>query len=622
MRSNAVPQNSVNSASAKPSIPFAFCRLVDSYECSAKTTWRPSAQSDAKNSYGQTAIGKRMVVVSAGVFMNLLIAIVFFLFAFLAGVQFNAPIVGEVFPGEPAAEAGMRSGETILAINGDAVRTFADVQIDVAMADPGQTLTVEVGTPGDEGANRSLSITPHMSPVTGLQGIGISPASSTQLGNDPRIAAAMSTALHAAGLGDTAVGMGWTLQSVNGQPISTWNDWARTIDHSNGVAIETKWAKPGDASTESITVEMTPRPNLEILRYPEAMPITVPNYEEGLIGLAPLAMVESIDPSSGNLDRLQPGDVIVRAAGVDGPRSAVFRTLLHDHAGRTIALEVLRDGKRTSVDAALDRDGKLGVYLAPALETPLIATPFLQLGSVEVDASPHPSPVAKLQLLALTRFTAVGDTPVNNWTALRGALQAQTHEQLEQNKPATLTLAIENPTPGHEAQNVQFTLSADEIQGLHKLGWSPPISSAFFDPLWTTLSADGNPMTAISMGFTETKKMVVLTYLTIYRLAQGSVGVEQLRGPVGIVHLGSRIADRGVWYLIFFLAMISVNLAVLNFLPLPIVDGGLFLYLVYEKFKGRPPSIGFQNAAALVGLLLIGSLFVVTFYNDVMRLIG
>jgi regulator of sigma E protease len=61
---------------------------------------------------------------------------------------------------------------------------------------------------------------------------------------------------------------------------------------------------------------------------------------------------------------------------------------------------------------------------------------------------------------------------------------------------------------------------------------------------------------------------------------------------------------------------------VLNFLPLPIVDGGLFLYLLYEKFRGKPPSIAFQNVAAMLGLGMIGILFVVTFYNDILRLIG
>ena len=145
---------------------------------------------------------------------------------------------------------------------------------------------------------------------------------------------------------------------------------------------------------------------------------------------------------------------------------------------------------------------------------------------------------------------------------------------------------------------------------------------AYFEPVWTTLSAKGNPLTAVEMGFSETKKTIILTYLTMYRLVQGTVGVEQLRGPVGIVHLGSQVADRGMMYLLFFLAMISVNLAVLNFLPLPILDGGHFLYLVYEKIKGKPPSIGFQNAAALLALMLIGSLFIIITYFDLTRLLG
>ena len=86
--------------------------------------------------------------------------------------------------------------------------------------------------------------------------------------------------------------------------------------------------------------------------------------------------------------------------------------------------------------------------------------------------------------------------------------------------------------------------------------------------------------------------------------------------------IGSKIADRGFSYLFFFLAIISVNLAVLNFLPLPIVDGGLFLYLIYEKLFKKPPSIAFQNAAAVLGLGLIATLFLVTFYNDIARLVG
>ena len=157
---------------------------------------------------------------------------------------------------------------------------------------------------------------------------------------------------------------------------------------------------------------------------------------------------------------------------------------------------------------------------------------------------------------------------------------------------------------------------------LLKSGWSTPLSQQMFEPMYVVRSSGGNPIEAMKMGVDETINMIVMTYLTVDRLFRRTVGVDQLRGPIGIVDIGVKIADRGMSYLLFFLAIISVNLAVLNFLPLPIVDGGLFLYLIYEKLIGKPPSIAFQNAAAVFGLGLIGTLFVVTFYNDIMRIVG
>ena len=146
------------------------------------------------------------------------------------------------------------------------------------------------------------------------------------------------------------------------------------------------------------------------------------------------------------------------------------------------------------------------------------------------------------------------------------------------------------------------------------------MSAALFESLMTTRIAD-NPIHAIGIGIQETHKTMTQVYLTIDRLIRGSVGVEQLRGPVGIVHIGSKIADKGFIYVLYFLAIISVNLAVINFLPLPIVDGGLFLFLVYEKFKGKPPSPAFQHWATVAGLFMIGTAFLVVTWNDVMRLI-
>ena len=223
------------------------------------------------------------------------------------------------------------------------------------------------------------------------------------------------------------------------------------------------------------------------------------------------------------------------------------------------------------------------------------------------------TPIAHLQLLGGSQIVSVDGASVSNWAQIRKALVASSSSAL---------LEIVNPMHGNKPAFVEVPISQNEHKKLSALGWSSPLVMQMFDPIYVTRSSGGNPLKALAMGFDETVNMLVMTYLTLDRLMRRSVGVEQLRGPIGIVHIGSKIADRGLSYLFFFLAIISVNLAVLNFLPLPIVDGGLFLYLLYEKMFKKPPSIAFQNAAAVLGLGLIATLFLVTFYNDIARLVG
>ncbi len=577
----------------------------------------PAATSADPNSFNSKSIGKRMVVISAGIIMNLILAVIFFLTAFLVGVKFNAPIIGEVMPGEAAAESGIKSGEQIVSIDGEPTRTFADIQIAFAMSSPGEELEVMVKDPTTD-QTRTTEVLPRKSNLTGLLGIGITPGSSATLASGPEIDELIQTELNALGLGDSGIAPGWSIRKIGDTPINTWEQWANAVDGADGRELQVVWEAP-DGKT--VTVGMSANPMMEILRYPDAMPTSVPNYEQGLIGLTPLVMIDSVSASSSNTGIFQSGDLVMRVGDVEGPRSAVFRATIQAAAGKQLELLLMRDGEMITVNATVNRAGQLGVLIVPALKEPIIARPFLELGNPVAGEPNIKTPVASLGLLPLTRITAVDTKAVANWADLRAGLREATTEAASAKTEATVTLDIVNPTPGKEKQQVTVTLSPTDVANLHALGWSPPLSIRYFDFLWTTLSADGNPLTAIAMGFNETRKVVVLTYLTIFRLAQGSVGVEQLRGPVGIVHLGSRVADRGFMYLIFFLAMISVNLAVLNFLPLPIVDGGLFLYLIYEKFKGRPPSIAFQNAAALLGLMIIGTIFIVTFYNDVMRLI-
>ena len=109
-------------------------------------------------------------------------------------------------------------------------------------------------------------------------------------------------------------------------------------------------------------------------------------------------------------------------------------------------------------------------------------------------------------------------------------------------------------------------------------------------------------------------------YLTVRAMVRGSISPKEISGPVGILAVGYKIAEAGSLKLLWFLSIISANLAVMNFLPIPVVDGGLFTFLVIEKVKGSPISQRTQVVAQYAGLILLLSLFLFATYQDVFRL--
>jgi regulator of sigma E protease len=364
-------------------------------------------------------------------------------------------------------------------------------------------------------------------------------------------------------------------------------------------------------------------PELNILRPVGVSDGAPQNYEFGLLGLVPLAKVSFVLNSSPNVGVLQKGDVITRVEEIDAPRMGQLRNFLATQSDGNISMTVLRDGVITEVDVEL-KQGLLGVLLANALDIPMIAQPLEEvLVSVDGKLLPMPTAIAGLNLKGGATILRAQDAnrhgeQVTNWSSIRSSIRMS--RQWHGSK-GPIMLLVKND-PSGEVEEFELDPKERELTPFYTSGWTTPLSQQMFEPMYVIRSSGGNPIEAMKMGVDETINMIVMTYLTVDRLFRRTVGVDQLRGPIGIVEIGYKIADRGMSYLLFFLAIISVNLAVLNFLPLPIVDGGLFLYLIYEKLIGKPPSIAFQNVAAVLGLCLLGTLFVVTFYNDIMRFVG
>jgi regulator of sigma E protease len=114
-----------------------------------------------------------------------------------------------------------------------------------------------------------------------------------------------------------------------------------------------------------------------------------------------------------------------------------------------------------------------------------------------------------------------------------------------------------------------------------------------------------NPAQAIRMGADETLTEILDVYRGLRGLATRRIGVENAGGPIKIAALAYSAASAGIWELLFFLGVISINLAVINFLPIPFLDGGHMVFLIYEKIRGRPPQETVMAFATYAGLLFL-----------------
>ncbi len=596
----------------------------------------PSYVSEEDGSYNVCPIGKRMVVVSAGVAANIVLAIGMFVVAFMIGVQAAQPVIGEVGRTMPAGTAvavnaealgistpGLQPGDRVTHIDGKPVRTFSDLRIAAAMAKPGQVLSIQVQRTGLS-EPLEFRIEPEKF-AGGLLSIGVDPGRSTSLLEDDKDGS-LQEYLDRLGLAEKGVAPGMRILSAAGRPVDTFEQFQAIINELDGEPVPTRWSaqdKHGRPTGTPIAAVIAAVPTYQIMRYTQPIPDVDQTVETGLLGLTPLVLILDVHRGP-NREVLRVGDVILRAGTLDGPRSAQFRQELARRRGGEIDMVLLRDGREIEVTADIDRKGFLNIGIGLAWDQPIIANPMSRLRTTSADGETKTvdSPVAGLLLRGRSRLNSVNGTPVTDWPSFTKALRSHTRAASAAGEPVEVSLTVTHPTPGRETEMVRLRLTAQEVAELNQLGWVSELPGVFFESMHMMLSAGGNPLRAIKMGFQETWKVVVMTYLTIDRLVRGSVGVEQVRGPVGIVDIGVQVADRGVTYLVFFLGIISVNLAVINFLPIPIVDGGLFLFLIYEKLKGRPPSLWFQNASTILGVTLIATMLLVVTWNDLMRLVG
>jgi len=552
----------------------------------------PTAQSDDPRSFNRRPVWARMLVISAGVVMNLIFALLFFIWCFSLGVDFAAPVVGETTPLKPAsvtyadghdgdpAYRGLRPGDRITHVHGTPIVDFTEVKIASALGKAGEPMNLTVQRDG-ETSPLVYNITAKVDArQEGMLSAGIQPAYTLDVG------AVFEDTPYA----DAGVKAGMVLSAVDFDPVTDYGDYIRAVNRAAGQPIDLTFRDP-DSGNE-IVVPMTPQPAFR----------TSGTDQVSLLGLTPAVEILFVgEGTPAESLGILAGDLLAQVGGQAWPTvEDVFAAAAA--AGRApLTVSVLRDGAVVDLGEAATENGRLGIGLGRHTAT-------ARIGRVLPG-----SPLAGANLPDGSLVESVNGQAITDWAGLQRELAATPADRDAADLTVQLNLA-EGPV-----ETAVLPLAAADRAALTHAGWSPSADLAF-DGLQVQLKA-ANPWDATKLGLEKSRQFIQQTYITLLRLFQGSVGVKNLRGPVGIVDQGAKIAKEGFAYYLFFLGLISVNLAVLNFLPLPIVDGGHMVFLIYEKIAGKPASPTVQTVVALIGLVGLASLFIYITFNDISRLI-
>ena len=126
---------------------------------------------------------------------------------------------------------------------------------------------------------------------------------------------------------------------------------------------------------------------------------------------------------------------------------------------------------------------------------------------------------------------------------------------------------------------------------------------------------------AVPAAFNETWRMITVSVEMMGKIVTGKASLKNLSGPITIAQVANDSASRGVAWFLGFLGLVSLSLGIINLLPIPMLDGGQLVFLLFEKIKGAPLSEEFQLKGQTIGIIFLLCFMSIAFYNDILRLV-
>jgi regulator of sigma E protease len=609
-------------------------------------------------SYRNKSVFQRMAIISAGVIMNVILAVVCFVVVFRGpGKERLAAIVGSVDSGSPAFVNGVRWGAEITQIGDEKAPTFEDLFITVMGTRDKEKVKIVSRLPGQP--PQELDIEPRLGRLKPMIGLGYS--SQLTLVSRRMVAAGLPTPVRPGSaaadanpplqFGDRIVGTTDPddpkrgLKALPDDPTypnkgrHDYFEFARRMKRLAAEPVEIQIERQVDERTEKVVVKMPPMFGLTLGVRMQMGPISAirlgsPAHEKLLAkdpsGTREGDLIEavevtdfdgktirfgvddkSLDPERLPFQLKQWAQRVAEAAGNAKKNWQVKLKVRRHRNGGGPQFESV------NTEIAWDDSWRFD-EVAPADVIAPMAIPELGLAyqvKTTVADVLHGNSLQVGDVVKNVRFTSVnakGEDETSKWLS----------DDLEEGQWARISLDLVHSAA--RIKNVELKIvratKSEEVTIVPEIDRTLPLDNRGW-----LLIADKRIQRAdtiggaIQLGFHDTRNSMLQVFQNLRGMLTGRLSIKNLGGPVLIANAAFHIAGYDIWEFVFFLGLISVNLAVVNFLPIPVLDGGHMVFLVYEKLRGRPASETVRVVATYAGLAVILSLFLVVTWNDIWR---
>lgn len=392
---------------------------------------------------------------------------------------------------------------------------------------------------------------------------------------------------------------------INETEVATWDQVQSTIEENANKVLKFEVQRFNSDEVTTISSEAKLAPNKNILSSEDFV-----GEIEGLGFTSSAATIGVISENSAAYKAgLRLGDQILEVDGKEVLRFKELLAAIQDSPKQNVTLKVQpEDQKKEPYTIELSKSGN---DAAATLKSFGIENSDLYISKIMENSA-----ASKAGMKEGDRIVSVNDHVVSSWQEIVNRIQAFKPE--DQSLKVTVRRNGKDETLSVTPELIEQVSPTGKEKQVYALG---VVTAMVIAPPYTFIERTSNPLSAVATGFKKSVHWTKATVMSFVRLIQNKVSAKSIGGPIMIGQLASKTFEIGISPFMKIMAIISINLFVLNLLPIPILDGGHLVFYTIEAIKGAPLSMRKMEIAQQVGLVLLLALMVFAFVNDIGRLL-